>query len=129
MINTDYKNNTEYIIGSKKNISIDNFSVLDELRNSILNEKDPAQRALGVMELNNPSINPTFEIVNRGTRFEDMLLTYTAEVHKDKVGVDFMTNQPKYRTREVFLESGKTLDISHSKNKSSEFVSDNYVLV
>lgn len=95
----------------EKDIPIDITVILAELRDSILKDKNLIQRKLGLIELENPSTGPVFEITQRGTQFEDMLLTYTAEIHKDKIGVDFMTNQQKYRTREVFLEAGKTLNI------------------
>lgn len=96
----------EYATAIKQPKLID---IIAELRDSILRDPNPVYRTLGITELDNPSIGQTFEVANRGTQFEDMLLTYTAEIHKDKVGVDFMTNQPKYQTREVFLEAGKTL--------------------
>ena len=80
--------------------------ILEELKQSILQDKNPIQRTLGMYELRNPSIGPKEKIENKGSYIKDLdcLLTYKARIVKDRVGIDFMTNQPKYKEREIFLE-------------------------
>lgn len=79
--------------------------MLNSIRHDILSEKSPVQRALGMYELKNPSANPLERIENRAIRIEGYdLVRYKAMIVKDKVGVDFMTNQPVYKEREIILE-------------------------
>ncbi|MGD9276889.1 MAG: hypothetical protein PVJ67_06990 [Candidatus Pacearchaeota archaeon] len=79
--------------------------IMTELRNSILNEKDPVQRQLGLYELENPSVQRYEGIQHRATMIKELgeLVKYDAIVTNDRIGTDFMTNQPKYKTRETIV--------------------------
>lgn len=79
--------------------------LLRELEQSILREDNPIQRTLGMYELRNPSVGPLERVENRATHIEDLgLFGYKAMIVKDRVGTDFMANQPIYKEREIILE-------------------------
>ena len=81
------------------------LDIISELRNSILNEKDPVQRQLGLYELSNPSLQRYKGIQHRATMIKELgeLVKYDAIITNDRVGTNFMTNQPKYKTRETII--------------------------
>ena len=79
--------------------------LIRELEQSILREEDPVQRTLGMYELRNPSVGPHERVEDRATQIEGLgLFGYKARIVKDRVGTDFMTNQPIYKEREIILE-------------------------
>lgn len=91
-------------IKERKKYDLSTQEVLKELGQSISREKDFYQKTLGMYELKNPSAGHE-GIENRATRIEGLgLLGYRAEISKDRIGTDFMTNQPKYKERETILE-------------------------
>ena len=81
-------------------------NIPSELEQSILKEKDPVQKALGKYELKNPSVGPDGRMVNRAKFMYDLeiVIPYKAIIIKDRVGTDFMTNQPTFKEREIILE-------------------------
>ena|SRR3989304_6719723 len=60
---------------------------------------NPVQRTLGNYELNNPKIRPFREVKRSKKVLEGNVIREKTIIVKDRVGVDFMTNQPKYVTR------------------------------
>ncbi|MFH1065706.1 MAG: hypothetical protein V1734_04350 [Nanoarchaeota archaeon] len=79
--------------------------LMDELRGSILREKSPVQVALGLKELENPSLGPLEQDKGLAKYFDDLggILCYDAKIVQDKVGRNFMTDSPMYRARIILL--------------------------
>jgi len=76
-----------------------------ELKQSILREESPVQRTLGMYELINPSIGHLERVENRAMQIDDFgLFGYKARIVKDRIGTNFMTNQPTYKEREIIIE-------------------------